>query len=279
MAREFSRLAGRYDRRAVIQKRMAHQIMQTLTEQEVEAREIVEVGCGTGYLTQLLRDRFPDARLTVIDLSDKMVHFARQNVAEVKPDTSDIRFIVADAEAVEWEKERYDLIVSNATIQWFNQPRKTIATLVDALREEGFFLASTFGPDTWQELRKLYYEELREDGDLMAEWDFDCARSIPDWKQILLDAGITHPQSAVCWQRKEYQDCREFLGTVQYLGGAFVFGQDRFWELREPAVIRLMERYDRAYRQNGGVYATYQLVRLFGWKRDGLEREYCVDRV
>lgn len=278
MVREFNRLADLFDRRAVIQKRMAHQLMQILHEQKVEAREVVEVGCGTGYLTQLLRERFPDAQLTVIDLSDKMVQWARRNMLGADRYTSDIRFIVADAEEIQWEEERYDLIVSNAALHWFNQPGKSLTAMVGALRVDGFFAASTFGPDTWQELRKLYDEELHGDESLTTEWDFDCARPISDWRQFLVDADISHPQSTICWHRKEYRDCREFLETIKLLGGACVFGRERFWQLREPAVIRLMERYDRAYRQNDGVYATYQSVCLFGWKRDGLKRECCVDR-
>lgn len=271
MARAFNQLADIFDRQAVIQKRMAHRIIQTLDEQKVDAKEIVEVGCGTGYLTQLLCDRFPHARLTVVDFSENMVRWARRGLEGCHG--SSIRFVVADAETMEWEEGRYDLVASNATIHWFNQPSQTLSRLVRALTDGGFFVASTFGPDTWQELQELYAEEISGEDDLFSEWDPDCMRSVSEWEEILLHTGLYRPQSMVCWHRKTYRDCHHFLKTIQHLGGSCVFGQKRFWEMEEPPVIRMMERYDRAYRQDGDVYATYQLVQFFGRKMDGLKRK------
>lgn len=260
----FNRSADQFDRQAVIQKRMAHRIVQTLDEQKVDAREILEVGCGTGYLTQLLTDQFPEAQLTVVDLSEKMVRLAQQGLEESC--NPSIRFVVADAEAVRWEENRYDLVVSNATIHWFNQPLNSVGGLVRSLKPGGFFVASTFGPDTWQELQEIYNAVIDGEEALSAEWDFDSLRTVGEWEDILIRAGLVQTHSMVCWHRKEYRDCAHFLQTIQTLGGSCVFGQKRFWELKAPPIARMMERYDRAYRQDQGVYATYQLIQLFGWK-------------
>jgi trans-aconitate 2-methyltransferase len=76
----------------------------------VEPESIIDIGCGPGNSTQVLANRWPNADITGLDRSAAMIAKARQGYP-------DQRWIVADA--LTFEPERYyDLVFSNAVIQW-----------------------------------------------------------------------------------------------------------------------------------------------------------------
>ncbi len=77
---------------------------------------IADLGCGAGNITALLAERWPHARITGIDNSDAMLHTAREHLATL-PAGRHTDFVHADL--TDWvPEEPYDLIVSNAALQW-----------------------------------------------------------------------------------------------------------------------------------------------------------------
>lgn len=74
-------------------------------------RSIIDLGCGPGNSTQVLRDRFPDAALTGLDSSPEMIAAARARRPDIEWRTGDIARWAQDG-------ERYDLVFSNAALQW-----------------------------------------------------------------------------------------------------------------------------------------------------------------
>ena len=97
---------------------------------EREPSSILDLGCGTGYLTLLLHRRFPQAQIDAVDFAPAMIEQARARV----PDAS---FLTRDIEELELEPASYDLIASNATIQWLTEPEQTMARLVESLSARG----------------------------------------------------------------------------------------------------------------------------------------------
>ncbi|MFV2120943.1 trans-aconitate 2-methyltransferase [Streptomyces sp. Act-28] len=75
------------------------------------------IGCGPGNVTALLADRWPDAHITGFDLSREMLAQAEEEHAGATPGGGRLDFRHADAAG--WTPdEPYDLIVSNAALQW-----------------------------------------------------------------------------------------------------------------------------------------------------------------
>ncbi len=72
-------------------------------------RRVVDLGCGPGNLTALLKARWPDAEVAGVDSSPEMVAAAR-SVAGVDFSVGDLRSWRPD--------EPVDVLVSNATLQW-----------------------------------------------------------------------------------------------------------------------------------------------------------------
>ncbi|WP_333767370.1 trans-aconitate 2-methyltransferase [Streptomyces sp. IBSBF 2435] len=81
-----------------------------------DAPHIADIGCGPGNVTALLADRWPAARITGFDSSREMLASAADRAGATAGGGS-LDFRLADA-AVWTPGEPYDLIVSNAALQW-----------------------------------------------------------------------------------------------------------------------------------------------------------------
>ena len=146
--RNFARRARSYDRHAGMQRLMAQRLAAAAGDSLAQARRILEIGCGTGYLTQLLRQANGEARLVALDLDAALVASARRRLEAGAG--ARVLFMVADGEAP--IRGEYDLIIANATFQWFTHPEETLAALYRSLASGGVLAFSTLGPRTFQEL-------------------------------------------------------------------------------------------------------------------------------
>lgn len=75
-------------------------------------RQAVDLGCGPGNSARVLAARWPNAEITGLDSSTEMIEVAREDHAER-------RWILGDIS--EWavtESARFDLVFSNAALQW-----------------------------------------------------------------------------------------------------------------------------------------------------------------
>ena len=142
--KRFARNLDTYNDNAKIQKKMAERLLSFLDRKDFD--DILEIGCGTGFLTQLVNDNFNFITYTANDI----VESCEKYVKEINPK---INFIPADIEkAVENSDKKYDLIISNAAFQWVENLESFIKLLVSKLNEGGVLLFSTFGPENFREV-------------------------------------------------------------------------------------------------------------------------------
>lgn len=94
-----------------------------------EPENIIDIGCGPGNRGQILFERWPNAKFLGIDSSQKMIEKA---IAD-HPDKS---WQIADA-AIYQSETKYDIVYSNATIQWIPNHEQLIGHLYDLLTARG----------------------------------------------------------------------------------------------------------------------------------------------
>jgi trans-aconitate 2-methyltransferase len=91
---------------------------------------VVDLGCGTGEVTRLLHDRL-DARETVgVDSSPSMLARAAAHAGR------GVRFVEGDARAFD-DRAAWDVVFSNALIQWIPDHAALVPRLIDALVPDG----------------------------------------------------------------------------------------------------------------------------------------------
>jgi len=256
--RNFARRARSYDRHAEIQRRMAQRLVAAVGESLARAGRILEIGCGTGYLTGVLRQANGQARLVALDLDAGLVDAARRRLG---PEAG-VAWLVADAETP--PRGEYDLIIANATFQWFTRPGETLAALYRNLAPGGVLAFSTLGPQTFQELAEALNRAARS-------LNLSSIPPIPaqgfgdreTWSDRLCQAGFSQPRLVREMATATFPSVKEFLKTLQATGatnprpGAF-----------SPRLLRaLMAAYQTEYGRNGAVPVTYEMIWAVAQKR------------
>jgi malonyl-CoA O-methyltransferase len=262
VARSFNAAAATYDRYADVQRKMACQLLDSVIQGGPSPQRVLEVGCGTGYLTALLSEAFPRAEIVALDLAEAMVSEAKRRVA-----TDRVTFIVADAEA--WSataKGSYDLIISNAAIQWFTQPQTVLEHWFRLLRPGGRMVAGTFGSDTFVELHRICATVEKEWG-LPTQTHGLPLLSAARWKVWLDGAGWMETEVREERVKVEFASCRQFLSALKKTGASH--SQSRLPLATERRLLKeVMNRYDREYAVPDGVIATYHVLLMEGKKTE-----------
>ncbi|RPK49627.1 trans-aconitate 2-methyltransferase [Streptomyces sp. NBC_01260] len=117
------------------------------------APRIADLGCGAGNVTALLAERWPAARITGYDNSPQMLERARAHA------TALLDF--AEADAATWTPgEPYDLIVSNALLQWVPGHADRFPAWLDGLAPGGTLALQV--PGNFEQPSHVLMRELAE---------------------------------------------------------------------------------------------------------------------
>lgn len=97
-------------------------------------RTVLDLGCGPGHLTALLRARWPEADVVGLDASPAMIEAARTADPDGRYVLADLRDVAAGSVPA-GVPDRPDLVISNATLQWVPDHRALLPALAGLARE------------------------------------------------------------------------------------------------------------------------------------------------
>ncbi len=112
----------------------------------------VDLGCGPGNSTALLRDAWPDATIIGVDNSPAMLEEASRRLP-------DCRFVEADITAFRPERPA-DVIYANASLQWLTDHQRLFPYLVSNLAKNGVLAVQM--PVNWQEPSHVLMRQVAE---------------------------------------------------------------------------------------------------------------------
>ncbi|MBC7933781.1 MAG: methyltransferase domain-containing protein [Rhizobacter sp.] len=92
---------------------------------------VIDLGCGTGELTKMLADSLPGANVTGIDSSAEMLSNA------VALENDQLHFAVSNIEAQLNQNEKWDLVFSNAAVQWVDDHERLFPAMIATLNKGG----------------------------------------------------------------------------------------------------------------------------------------------
>jgi trans-aconitate 2-methyltransferase len=132
--------AATYDRVSAPQTRWGTAVLDRLRLTGDE--RVLDAGCGTGRVTELLAARLPRGRVIALDGSPAMVASARERLA---PFGDLVEFVVADLERPLPIDGHVDAILSTATFHWLPDHDALFANLAAVLRPGGWLVAQFGG--------------------------------------------------------------------------------------------------------------------------------------
>ncbi|HII08156.1 MAG TPA: class I SAM-dependent methyltransferase [Methanosphaera sp.] len=102
-----------------------------------ENPKILDLGCGTGNITKRVMERFPQARVTCLDLSENMIEIAKQKLSEYES----IEYVIGDFTQMQSD-EKYDAIISSLALHHIpndEEKEQMYKSIYDSLECGGVF--------------------------------------------------------------------------------------------------------------------------------------------
>ena len=218
VAQSFDKRADQYDFYNAIQNEVAESLVGDLPA--YVAPEILEIGCGTGALTQHLLETYKDGHFYITDISPKMVDRARARFGQ----TDNIEWGVMDGETPD-QTRRYDLIVSNMAFQWFSDLKNSLERLQGLLKPNGTLLYSIPAADGFKEWHTILEELSLQSGTL-------------EYKK---PAGIFREEEKAV----QYESTFDFLQSMKKLGAHTP--RDGYERLSRSDILKACKRADEQF--------------------------------
>jgi malonyl-CoA O-methyltransferase len=252
LRRAFGRAAADYQTVAVLQREVESRLLEQLDYVTTAPARIVDIGCGPGRATALLRKRWPQAHTLGIDLALPMLQAARG------PWWRPLPRLCADAAALPLAEGSVDLLFSSLCLQWVDDLPATLAGFRRVLRPGGLLLFSTFTAETLVELRQAF---ARADAADVHVSPFLPMQAVGD---ALLAAGFRDPVLDADRFTLTYAEPRALMRELRAIGA----GNARLDRRRSLTGKARMQRALAAYEQfrvGATLPATYEVCYAHAW--------------
>ena len=138
---------------------------------------VLDVGCGAGWLSRMLAERVPEGRVVGMDISDEMIHRARRACVEME----NLMFVVGGVDEIPWDANFFTKAISVESAYYWPDPVRGLLEIFRVLREGG---------SAWVLIN--YYR----DNPHCHQWGEKLAvpthlLSAEDWAGLFRDAGFT----------------------------------------------------------------------------------------
>jgi len=176
LKRALNRAATHYEAAAVLERTIADYLLERLNIMRVNPKRVLDFGARTGYTTEHLQRRYPDAEVIGSDYSSLLLSQAK----EVREQP--LHLVTGDYVELPFATHSFDLIFSNLALQWSNHIQITVEEFQRVLKPGGLLLFTTVGRDTLKELRASFADEkyhvhpffdMHDIGDLLKELHFE----------------------------------------------------------------------------------------------------------
>jgi malonyl-CoA O-methyltransferase len=256
----FERAADSYDAAAVLQREIATRLCERLDYIKFQPECALDVGCGTGFITQDLLTRYPKASIMALDIAWKMAQKSKKKGGVFRK----VRAVCADAEQLPLKAHSIDLIISNLMLQWSNDLKQVFSGFHSVLAPNGLLLFSTFGPDTLKEMRQSW----------ATVDDAPHTSTFADMHEIgdaLLQAGFINPVTDMEMLTMTYANVRQLMRDIKNIGATNT-DQQRSRGLMGKQKLKDFEAAYESFRMQDGLYpASWEIIYGHAWVGEGIK--------
>ena len=159
---------------------------------------MLDLGAGTGVLSQFIAAKFPQAKILLADIAPEMLKLARERFArEGRGDDSRLRYLLLD-HGQDPIPGNFDAIVSGLSIHHLehDEKRALFERIHTALREGGIFINAEV---------------------ILGETDDLEQRANEDWMRAARDAGASESDLAAAIERQKHDRCATLDAQMGWL--------------------------------------------------------------
>ena len=234
VAKRFRKSLTTYGKNAVVQRHMTNRLGEFIKDIPLEhADSVLEIGCGTGFLTEYFIQNFSFNRYVANDIIPECADY----VDMISPD---VEFLEGDVEELALD-EKFDLIVSNATLQWAEDLKSVVSKLNNMLKDRGILAFSIFGNRNLEQMSKILQRGLKY-------YSVDQLRELfSDYKILLVRDEII---------KLNFESPIDVLKHIKFTGTNAL--TEYRWS--KSGLKNFESQYKRFYTSSEGVYLTYHPV-------------------
>ncbi|MDA3969275.1 methyltransferase domain-containing protein [Helicobacter ibis] len=147
IARKFLDSKDSYLDNAFVQIQMQNELIQIAKKHslcKIDFKNVLEIGCGSGGLSQLIAKYIRYKKFLAIDIAPFGECLSSLNM----------EFRLLDMNSLESLDNKYDLIVSNAALQWGNQ-KEILIGINKISSRDSYLLLGIFGKNNLKEIRDI----------------------------------------------------------------------------------------------------------------------------
>jgi tRNA (cmo5U34)-methyltransferase len=118
---------------------------------------VIDLGCGTGTISRRIKEAFPQARISCLDLAENMIEMTKLKLAEF----SDTRFQVGDFTDYKFD-DTYDVVVSSLALHHLVTDEDKIdfyRKIHESLRPDGVFFNADVILGSSEYIQEAYIEK------------------------------------------------------------------------------------------------------------------------
>jgi malonyl-CoA O-methyltransferase len=253
IAASFSQAAIHYDRYAFLQQEIGVKLVQKITSQ-ISVRTILDLGTGTGQMCFELKKIFPEAKILGCDLAWGMVQKAQQK----RKNEKNLFFQQAEIEKLPYQENSFEIIVSNLAFQWIENLPAAFGEIKRVMKEKGKLFFTTFGANSLKELYSFFEssENFSSQGQLFKK---RIVAEMTDLEQILSDLNFEQIRLRKEEKRIFFPETLDFLKWLKNIGSPG-FLSSILNLARGKKVVSLINYYQKKFRHNGYIYATFEVI-------------------
>lgn len=215
----FKRSINTYNDNAIVQRNICRHLMDIIKSYtDRKAYNVLEIGCGTGIMTDYLVSEMNIAGITVNDIVEDMYPLIKEVMDKRK--VKHYNFLTGDAEQLIIDK-KYDVIVSASVFQWFENPDIVMLKMSKMLKEGGLLVFNTYVSGNFREIKAisegglsyLSFEEMKEYADkylehVYSEQSENCLyfEKVKDVLKHLKYTGVNGVKAENIWTKSKMKD-------------------------------------------------------------------------
>lgn len=247
--RAFSDAALNYEVLSSLHKEIGRELVRKVMEKD--CRRILDVGTGTGYLANKAKFYWPESLVVGVDLADGMV-------LEANKLKEGIQIVQADACALPFGPNSFELVISNLAYQWVSDLKTAFLETRRCLTDDGTLCATLFGFRTLEELFETIRHVSPPKGVLKRLPDQETIRS------LLVSAGFKNVQADYEIIKVEFVDVMDLLKWTKGIGANIL---NRDVTLGRQGIAKMQEYYRKYYPYGNGICATFEVIWVLAGKR------------
>ncbi len=177
----FHQKASTYEDAARAQRLIGETLFERLSYIKLTPRYVLDLGCGTGLLTNALQAQYPDALVIGLDRAHGMLCEAGSKVAGL------VSLVEGDMHALPFPSGMFDLVFSNQVFHWSTDWKKLMREVNRVMHVGGCLMFSTLGPDTFLELKNQKNQTFSHANEFMDMHDLGDIMLNEHWVDPVVD--------------------------------------------------------------------------------------------